>query len=110
MTRTRLPPTLLRCAGLVLGPAAWALNMQLGQMLPYPECQLHLPLLAMSSWVLAGVAAGAAYVSWHGVADPRPAPEPQAFVRMQSALAGALFAFTLLLQGFSSVMLTGCER
>jgi hypothetical protein len=115
MRLTVLQPSLLRYAGLTIGPLAWAINSQLGQILPYPECSNRLPLLAVTSIVLALLSLGAGYLSWRcdfkeSAAPPATVTTTPSFVAMLSALAGALFAFPLLLQAMSSVVLTGCER
>ena len=109
MRRTELQQNTVRYAGFIIGPLAWAINTQLGQILTYPECDTRLPLLAASSWTLALLSAAAAYTSWSDAAHRRQ-PDTRPFSRMLSVLTGALFAFALLLQGFSSVVLNGCER
>jgi hypothetical protein len=122
MTRTELQETSIRYAGLTSGPVAWALNTQLGQILPYVECGSRLPLLAAISFLLALLSLAAACLSWLGNTEPvrRPsssrahtdefAAHTDEFAKTLSALTGALFAFALALQGASSLVLTGCER
>jgi hypothetical protein len=115
MRRITLHQGYLRYAGLTIGPMAWAINTQLGQILPSLECSTRLPLLAGASTVLALLSMAAGYLSWHcdlGESDARPGhgAETASFIATLSALAGAFFAFPLLLQGMSSVVLTGCER
>jgi hypothetical protein len=113
MRRTALHQSFLRYAGLTIGPLAWAINTQLGQILPYLECGTGLPLLAGASIVLALFSLAAGYLSWRcdpsGGGPPNDAETP-GFVAALSGLAGALFAFPLLLQAVSSLVLTGCER
>jgi hypothetical protein len=115
MTRTVLQETAIRYAGLTFGPMAWALNTQLGQILPYVECGSRLPLLAAISWLLALLSLAAACLSWFGNTEPVRGPSSNRartdeFARTLSALSGALFAFALALQGASALVLTGCER
>jgi hypothetical protein len=113
MRRMALRQPLLRYAGLTIGPLAWAINMQLGQILPYPECDRRLPLLAGTSIALALLSLAAGYLSWRcepSDAPPADGAETPSFVAMLSALMGVLFAFPLLLQAASSMVLTGCER
>ncbi len=115
MTRAELQDNAIRGAGLVAGPLAWAVNTQLGQMLPYLQCSTRLPLLAGTSWLLALLACAAALLSWFGNTEPLRRPSSgrahtDEFIKMLSALAGALFAFALALQGASSLVLSGCER
>jgi hypothetical protein len=115
MRRTALHRSLLRYAGLTIGPLVWAINTQLGQILAILECRSKLPLLAGTSIVLAFLSLAAGYLSWRcdpersGLTAPDEA-ETLRFVVTLSALTGALFAFPLLLQAVSSVVLTGCER
>jgi hypothetical protein len=115
MTRTELQETAIRYAGLTSGPVAWALNTQLGQILPYVECGSRLPLLAAISFLLALLSLAAACLSWLGNTEPVRRPSSSRahtdeFAKTLSALTGALFAFALALQGASSLVLTGCER
>jgi hypothetical protein len=115
MTRTALHRSFLRYAGLTIGPLAWAINTQLGQILPYLECSTRLPLLAGTSTALALLSIAAGYLSWRCALEdsntlPAHAANTASFIATLSALAGALFAFPLLLQAMSSVVLTGCER
>jgi hypothetical protein len=115
MKRLAVRQTVLRCAGLTIGPAAWAINTQLGQILPYLECSSRLPLLAGTSIALALLSLAAGYLSWRcdpGDPDGLPAhvANTASFIATLSALAGAFFAFALLLQALSSLVLTGCER
>ncbi len=94
------------CAGLIGGPALWALNMQVGQILPYPDCAAHLRLSAALAAVCALLALGAAGISWRA----RSLAHTQDFVARLGALAGLVFAFALLLQAIAGIVLTGCER
>ena len=41
------------CAGMILGPALWAANTQLGQILPYIDCPGGLRLSAITSFMAA---------------------------------------------------------
>jgi hypothetical protein len=115
MRRSALHRSVLRYAGLTIGPVAWAINTQLGQILPYLECSSRLPLLAGTSIVLAVLSLAAGYLAWRCDLDnsdalPADVAETPSFIAMLNALAGALFAFPLLLQALSSMVLTGCER
>jgi hypothetical protein len=115
MTRTELQETAIRYAGLIFGPVAWALNTQLGQILPYVECGSRLPVLAVISFLLVLLSLAAACLSWFGNTEPVRRPwsnraRTDEFAKTLSALTGALFAFALALQGASSLVLTGCER
>jgi hypothetical protein len=115
MTRTELQETAIRYAGFISGPVAWALNTQLGQILPYVECRSRLPLLTAISFLLVLLSLAAASLSWFGNTEPVRRPSSNRahtddFTKTLSALTGALFAFALALQGASSLVLSGCER
>jgi membrane protein YdbS with pleckstrin-like domain len=99
------------CAGGIGGPLVWAVNMQLGQILPYTQCGSRLYPTAIVSAVaavvsLAGAGASWRARSWHFGAAARTVW----FTAGVSALMGLAFAFPLLLQAVSGVLLTGCER
>jgi hypothetical protein len=96
---------LLPMAGLVAGPAAWALNTQLGQILPYAECGgWFRPSLVFSVAAMMLSLAGA-YLSWRTRGEGTVG-----FGGRLGALLGLLFAFALLLQGLSTLILSGCDR
>jgi len=113
MRRMALRPSLWRYAGLTIGPLAWAINTQLGQILPSLECDRGLALLPGTSIALALLSLAAGYLSWRCETSdvlPEHVAETPNFIAILSALMGALFAFPLLLQAASSIVLTGCER
>ena len=109
---------ILPCAGLIGPPALWAVNTQLGQVLPYVECSAYLKWAAMSSFPAAALSLAAGFVSWRVTrrngSDAElgitPYPVSFGFVGALSALNGGVFAFALVLQGLSSLVLSGCER
>ena len=111
--RSRLSPSV----GLVVPPLLWAANTQAGQILPYAECG-SFKITAATSFLAAALSLVMAYLSWltvrrdssEGSVEVTLLPPTSSFVALLSALNGALFAFALLLQGLSSVVLTGCER
>jgi hypothetical protein len=113
-----LRSNILPCAGLIVPPMLWAINTELGQVLPYAECGSPLKLAALTSLPAAALSLGAGFLSWQATRRNRSDadlgvtayPASFAFVGAVSGLAGALFAFALLLQGLSSLVLTGCER
>jgi len=105
------------CIGLIVAPVIWAVNTQLGQMLPSVECRAGWPVLAATSAVGVLIALGAAFLSWNGPCGLQPLARQQSifptafdFVAMLSTLSGVTFAFVLALQGFASLMLLACER
>ena len=111
--RSRLSPS----AGLVVPPLLWAANTQVGQILPYAECGTF-KITAATSFLAAALSLVMAYLSWQTVRrDPSEGsveatlfPPTSSFLGLLSGLNGVFFAFALLLQGLSSVVLTGCER
>lgn len=106
--------TLLIWAGLWLAPLAWAVNMQLGQILPYTDCYGRPHTSAIASFASGGVAALSGIVSWRCArqtrADLDASREMASFAAMVSALSAFVFTFALVMQGIAAVMLTGCER
>jgi hypothetical protein len=108
---------LAQSAGLVVPPLLWAVNTQAGQILPYAECGTF-KITAATSFLAAALSVGVAYLSWatirrapnEGSLDGTLFPTTAGFVGLLSGLNGTLFGFALLLQGLSSVVLTGCER
>ena len=99
-------PGLLACAGLVAGPAAWAIATQLGLILPYAECHASFRPLLLTGLLLTGLAVYGGWLSWRA---PWPGRTGQFTGRLCALLAAAL-AFATLLQALASAMLTGCER
>jgi hypothetical protein len=116
-TDTFIQSSLSPSAGLVVPPLLWAANTQAGQILPYAECG-SFKFTAATSFLAAALSLVMAYLSWltvrrdpsEGSVEVTLLPPASSFVGLLSALNGALFAFALLLQGLSSVVLTGCER
>lgn len=105
---------IMGAGGLVLGPAAWALNTQLGQLLPYADCATGWRFSAFGSLgclllCLAGLAmSGRTAVAETGNLVSQPATSR--FVALLGTLNGIVFSFALLLQGVASLVLSGCER
>jgi len=96
-------------AGLVIGPMAWAINTQLGQVLPDVACRSARNAPALISFALTVLAVAAAAAPWRASRLLKNA-RTRSFVGMLSSLMALLFAYALALQGLSSMMLTGCER
>jgi hypothetical protein len=98
------------CAGLLIAPVAWAVSTQLGQLLPYLDCQHQARFSAIVSFAGALGACVAGAISWRS-SDPAERPRPAvAFFGSVSALSASVFAFALALQGIASLVLSGCER
>jgi uncharacterized membrane protein YqjE len=100
-------------AGLSISSAAWAVNMQLGQILPYLDCRHQARFSALASFVAMLLACVAAVVSWRATARARstqPLTATSGFVGAMSALSALIFAFALSMQAIASLVLSGCER
>ena len=99
------------CTGLCVAPAAWAVNTQLGQILPYLDCQSGYSAIASFAGVFAACAAGA--VSWRAAnraaVSESPAPAVS-FLGSTGALSALIFSFALFMQGAASLVVSGCER
>ncbi|HET6197011.1 MAG TPA: hypothetical protein VFE12_14715 [Acetobacteraceae bacterium] len=101
--RTALPAV----AGLVIAPLAWAVNTQLGQLLPYADCGASLRWNLVCSALLLPVACIAGGMSW--CATSRGGPTLRFIARVSGPMA-PIFGLALLLQGLAGIILTGCER
>jgi hypothetical protein len=99
-------------AGLLVGSLAWIINTQLGEILPYLDCQQQTRFSAMASFAAVIVAFLAGAVSWQsaGRADKSAPVATSAFAAALNALSAAVFVFALSMQGIASLMLSGCER
>jgi hypothetical protein len=100
-------------AGLVIASAVWAINMQLGEILPYLDCQHQARLAALVSFTAMLLACVAAVISWRATIRVRraePLTTTAGFVGGLSALSALVFAFALSMQGIASLVLSGCER
>jgi hypothetical protein len=99
-------------AGLWVAPLVWAVNMQLGQILPYVDCNSQLHTSAVVSLIGATIAALSGLASWRSArkSSAHEFGETASFAGMLSSLAALVFTFALVLQGIASMVLTGCER
>lgn len=98
---------LLACAGLIAAPLAWAVNTQLGLILPDADCGASLRASPPLSLLLLAGALTAGWLSWRTRAE---AAATRRFVAGVSALVSFVLAFGLLLQSAAALLLTGCER
>ncbi|AVA23678.1 hypothetical protein NXC24_PA00030 (plasmid) [Rhizobium sp. NXC24] len=94
--------------GLIFAPVVWAINTQLGQILPYVDCshRMHWSLLASSVAVLLALAS---------TVVPQAGSRPKEartglFIRHLSVLVGLVFAVALVLQGGAAWLLNACEH
>jgi hypothetical protein len=113
MSASRFLTHLTIWAGLWFAAVIWAVNMQLGQILPDVDCRSTLHVSAIISLAGAILTALSGVASWScatrlGVASA-PAHTIE-FARAVSALSACLFTFALAMQGVASLVLTGCER
>jgi hypothetical protein len=100
-------------AGLLIAPLAWAIDTQLGEILPYLDCQHQVRSSAIAAFSGMLLACLAAIVSWRSTSRARMAASLTAtsgFLGALSALSALIFAFALSLQGIASLVLSGCER
>ena len=100
-------------AGLWLAALLWAVNAQLGQILPALDCtqQVHVSALISVAFTLLTLLAG--LISWRSARIDQTgsrSPRTRRFDAMLSALCALVFAFALALQTIASLVLTGCER
>jgi hypothetical protein len=108
----------LASLGLICAATLWAVNMQLGEVLPYPGCRHQLPLAGIGSLAAVAVSGVAGFCSWRayrafGRRPGRPASGARRSLRLLAALgtgAASLFLVALVLQALAGFILTGCER
>lgn len=106
-----------RSAGFVLGPLAWMVNTELGQVLPHSECGGLVPTSALISVAATALALVGAHLSWR-VSRTRVAADPHEvegrasmrFLDQLGALIGLTFAFALALQSAAGFLVSPCER
>jgi hypothetical protein len=113
MSASKFLTNLTIWAGLWFASVIWAVNMQLGQILPDADCRSPLHISAIISLAGAASTAAAGLASWFGAPAPTVADGPvhtMDFARAVSALSACLFTFALAMQGVASLVLTGCER
>ncbi|MGL9622398.1 hypothetical protein QRQ56_30935 [Bradyrhizobium sp. U531] len=100
-------------AGLWFAALVWAVNMQLGQILPYADCGSKLPLSAVISFAGAALTSASGLASWWSLrrVTGEAAEQRNANLgRIVSALSAGLFTLALLMQGVAAVVLSGCEK
>ena len=97
-----------RYAGLMGAPLVWAINMQLGQMLPYVDCQRRVSWSAIATALATLAALASAGISYAGATETES--EPRMFLRRIGILTALAFAFALFLQGAATLLLDPCIR
>jgi hypothetical protein len=107
MTRSKLDWRWLGSwGGFVVSVVLWSVNMQLGEMLPEPQCHSQVPQLGWTSLSAVLLSVASAYVSWR---SPWPSRAGLFWSRL-CALMALIFAFALLLQMAAGFILSGCEK
>jgi hypothetical protein len=97
-----------RYAGLIGAPLVWAINMQLGQVLPYVDCHARVSWSAVVTAVAMLVALAGAAISYGGTA--RTETGTHTFLRRIGILTALAFAFALFLQGAATLLVDACVR
>ncbi|WP_426954387.1 hypothetical protein [Muricoccus radiodurans] len=100
----------LAWTGFVIGPLLWAVNTQLGQVLPYAECGGPWPASAILSAVGVLLSLGGAAMSWRVSGLRQGGSGCTGFMASVGALVGVLTAFALLLQSLSGLLVSPCAR
>jgi len=95
-------------AGLVLAPALWAINTQLGQILPYLDCNRQSSLSAAASIVCAMAATASALATLHFW--EKSTSRSDLFISMIGWMAGFAFAFALFQQSAAALLIDACEQ
>lgn len=108
----------LASLGLICAATLWAVNVQLGEVLPYAMCRHQLPLAAIGSLVAIAGSVVAGLCSWRayrafGRPPGRSASGARGSLRLLAGVgagAAALFLVALVLQALAGFILSGCER
>ncbi len=97
-----------KLGGLILAPTLWALNTQIGQILPYADCEQRANWSLGTSAVLAAAALGSTVLSyWVG---DSPKARTASFLSRLSFTVGLIFVFALVMQGAAAALLNPCQR
>ncbi|WP_214474968.1 hypothetical protein [Mesorhizobium sp. dw_380] len=102
-------------AGLVSGPAAWAITLQLDYSIAFWQCHAGFRVTALFSLIGAAAATAGVLLSWRAVRDRRHGTSPPLKVRARAFLArtsvgiGALFTLIILAQMVAGLIFSGCE-
>lgn len=102
-----MKPDATKSGGLLVAPAVWAINTQLGLMLPYADCGSASHGSIILSFAAFLMAAASALISFRGHAH---ASRTSLFIMRLSVLVGLAFAFALILQGAATLLINPCER
>ncbi|MEZ2126181.1 MULTISPECIES: hypothetical protein [unclassified Sinorhizobium] len=102
-----MKPDATKSGGLFVAPAIWAINTQLGLMLPYADCGSATYGSIISTFTAFLMAAASASISFRGHAH---ASRTSLFIMRLSVLVGLAFAFALILQGAATLLISPCEH
>ncbi|MBV8963264.1 MAG: hypothetical protein JOY67_02775 [Hyphomicrobiales bacterium] len=102
-------------SGLAGGPFLWAASTQLGQILPYSECESGLKVLVpivFAACLISLTFAGWSWSSAHFAHDARAREHRRSpvFLSRLGGMMSLTFALALLFQAFGSTLLDGCQR
>jgi hypothetical protein len=97
-----------RISGLMLSPAAWAASSQLGQMLPYTDCDMGTGWIIFVTFLAVALALGGALISWQSHVST--ASRSARFISKVGVMVGSTFSFALILQGAATLLLNPCAR
>lgn len=89
-------------------PLAWAVNMQLSQILPYADCVKPVPSLTIVS--MAALVIGVAGAMASRVAMRTTERTTVRFLAGLGAGSAAMFVFALALQLAATLVISGCQR
>ena len=101
---------LLAWSGLLLGPLAWAINTQLGQLLPEPDCGGGFRSSTLSSALAVPASLLGAWLSYRVSGLRRRHAGMAGFIGSLGTMLGLLVAFALLLQALSTLLVSPCAR
>jgi hypothetical protein len=107
MTRAKIDwRRLWASTGFIVAVLFWSVNIQLGEMLPEPQCRVQGHHLGWTSLTALLLSLGSAYVSWQ---SPWPSRTGLFWSRLCTLLA-LMFGFALFLQMAAGFILSGCEK
>jgi hypothetical protein len=98
-------------AGLVAAPLAWAIAVQLSQILPYVDCAQQTHSTAVATIAATAIALVAAVLSWwRGGAVLSSDGQPRRFGGSVAGLTALVLSYALSLQLLASLVLNACDR
>lgn len=97
----------LRYSGLFVAPAAWAANVQAGQLLSYIDCSTRTSWSTLTAALALALALAAAAAS---LARRNHVAGTGCFLANLGGLVALTFAFALMLQMAATLMLDPCAR